>query len=513
MAVINRQKKPTVDDARIERQIITGLIVSDKFCECIIPILKPNLNTYLQTSFAKTVARWCIDHRKKYKEPPRKFIEDIFRDKEVKLSEDHAELTKEFLHSLSEEYEERAEEFNAEPIIDKAKKYFSLVSLKNLKSEVDRALKGGDVDKGNKLISDYKRPDFTTNDDEIFGKGFTSRELQKKEITKIKWLVDNVIPFGLTLLAGKAKMGKSFFLLNVAIDLALGREAFDAIPTEHGRVLYLALESPVDEIKDRIDEIMKGEEWPDNLHIYPLGGWPRFDKGGFQALEKWAQKHPDTKLIIIDTWAKIKKPQQKAGYFYEEDYLAISQLQEFAGKYKVAVVVSHHTRKTRAEDCFDEILGSVGLQAGVDTMAILSRYGTGGRPERIYKIRGRNIAEGQVTFNARDFRWLLSEDTVTEYHEQSKQRKTIVRELEWLFMLANKQPVKRDKLINAVKGGVGKGVDTLIKKLMDKGQVERVRGEYGFYAPRGYTREMQGAEVSQKIRQHLNRKRRTGKKV
>ena len=64
---------------------------------------------------------------------------------------------------------------------------------------------------------------------------------------------------------------------------------------------------------------------------------------------------PDTKLIIIDTWAKIKKPQKTSGYFYEEDYLAVSQIQEFAAKYKISVIAFHHTRKIKAVDSFDEM--------------------------------------------------------------------------------------------------------------------------------------------------------------
>ncbi len=120
-------------------------------------------------------------------------------------------------------------------------------------------------------------------------------------------------------MAGKAKTGKSYFLLNAAIDLALGRKAFDAVPTGSEKVLLLALEEPLYRTKRRLEEILKNEKYPDKLHIQPIGTWPRSDQGGFQLLTQWMKKYPDTKLIVIDTLAKWKRSKRRGTTDYDEE--------------------------------------------------------------------------------------------------------------------------------------------------------------------------------------------------
>lgn len=327
----------------------------------------------------------------------------------------------------------------------------------------------------------------------------TAKEYQGKEVSKAKWLIDNVIPLGLTVIGGKGKSGKSFFLLNSAIDLALGRNAFGAIPIEPCRVLYLALESTDNEIQDRLDDILKGEKYPDKLHI--VSEWERMDKGGFEKLEKWMEQYPDTGLIIIDIWAKFKKPQSRQGTTYEMDYQEMSPLHEFTKKFNNSLIISHHTKKTRATDIFDELLGTVGMQAVVNNMIVLEKPS---EEARTYKIRGRGIADDKGAFDTKDFRWLLSEDNISEYHKQGMERKVILKELSELFILI-RQPVKREMLVRQLeKKLTGKGVDTLINKLLQNSMIERPK--YGFYVPKGYMQGMrEGKELQRKIDVMLDR--------
>ena len=65
------------------------------------------------------------------------------------------------------------------------------------------------------------------------------------------WLVPNVIPQGLTLLAGRPKAGKSFFALEVSLAVASGGYAFGSNKHQcgQGKVLYCALAWPY-EIQD-----------------------------------------------------------------------------------------------------------------------------------------------------------------------------------------------------------------------------------------------------------------------
>ncbi len=55
------------------------------------------------------------------------------------------------------------------------------------------------------------------------------------------WGVPAIIPEGFTLLAGKAKIGKTFLAINIAYAMASGGKAFGHIDVEPGRVLYIGL--------------------------------------------------------------------------------------------------------------------------------------------------------------------------------------------------------------------------------------------------------------------------------
>ena len=70
---------------------------------------------------------------------------------------------------------------------------------------------------------------------------FSAAELQGRVFPPIQWIVPGILPEGLTLLAGKPKLGKSWLALDIAVAVAsggsvLGREC------EPGPVLCLALE-------------------------------------------------------------------------------------------------------------------------------------------------------------------------------------------------------------------------------------------------------------------------------
>ena len=484
---ITRRKPP---DSRQELKIITGLIVDDEFCKTIIPILKDKPNLFL-IPYAETVSGWIVDYFDSYgQKAPVKYMQDIFLDKKNSLDNDMAELIKDFLAMLSSEYEEQEGKFNFEYEIDKTWKYLTGRQIEENQNSVRDAIKRKDIEEAQKLIQDFE-PITLTNPDE---QGFTAKELQDMEIPEIQWVIEDVIPQGLTLFAGKPKVGKSYFVLNAAIDLAFGREAFDSIPTVPARTLYLALEDTEVSLKDRLNKIIRDNEWPDKLQIFPMGTWPRADQGGFQKLEKWMEEYPDTKLIIIDTLEKFKKPQKTPGYHYSSDYQALAPLQEFAGKHGISLVIVHHTRKTKADDIFDEIGGTTGLTGAADNLAVMGRISTG-KADRVFAFRGRHIGEGETAYKFENFRFLLMGDAVKYKH--SEQRQTIIEYLEQ----ANRV-VERKELMDAIGDKVGKGVDVLLNKLVDNGDIEKPG--YGKYAPAGYKHE----KAVVHMRDVINRKRR-----
>jgi RecA-family ATPase len=62
------------------------------------------------------------------------------------------------------------------------------------------------------------------------------------ELPPVSWAIPDILPAGVTILAGKPKLGKSWLALSLAEAIAAGGVAFGVKPVEKGKTLYLALE-------------------------------------------------------------------------------------------------------------------------------------------------------------------------------------------------------------------------------------------------------------------------------
>ena len=129
-------------------------------------------------------------------------------------------------------------------------------------------------------------------------------ELMRKEFAPIRWAVPGLITEGVTLLSGRPKMGKSWICLDLGIAVASGGLVMGAIPVESGDVLYCALEDGQRRLQERLKRLLPYEPAPPRLHF--ATNWERLNEGGIDALEEWRIAHPNTRLIILDTYAKGK---------------------------------------------------------------------------------------------------------------------------------------------------------------------------------------------------------------
>jgi hypothetical protein len=442
-------------DTKIEKQIVTGLITSDSFIKNIQPLLK---ESSLQSPFTSKVASWCLDYYKEYQKAPGKHIQNIYKKKKKRLKEEEAFLIEEFLERLSNHYVKASKPFHDKFVLDESKEYLRTISLNKLKDKISTALEKGSITKAEKLVEEFIPLKDAENIEDVFKDVITAEALENKSIHEVTWVLEDTIPLGATFLAGKAKQGKSFFILNAAIALAFGHDAFGAIPTEQKHVLYLAMEEPERRTQNRIKLILRDEKkdqgWSKLLHICPQGKCPRSDRGGFAFISKWMEQHPDTKLIIIDTLEKWRKPRGKNEAQYVADYQVMSNLQEFANKHNMSIVVIHHTIKTKASDVFDEIGGSMGLQAGADTLAILApAYGD--KNLRTIEYRGRDVPDFKKTydFNRESGKFILTDKEADDYRKVTKERMLIKSYVEAFSF------VKRGAIKAMAKGQVGKGLD------------------------------------------------------
>ncbi len=230
-------------------------------------------------------------------------------------------------------------------------------------------------------------------------------ELLALELPEPRWAVPGLLSEGLSILAGKPKLGKSWMALNLAMTLAAGGMALGSIRVQPSDVLYLALEDRVRRIQDRARKVMRGLGSQANKRLKFAVAWPRQDQGGVLELAKWAESVDNPMLIIIDVWAKFRAPAKNNSSAYEQDYDQLSEVKSCADYYGCSVMAVHHTRKSAAEDVFDEISGTLGIAGAADGSMVLSRARN--QNEGTLAMTGRDIEEQtlSVKFDPATFCW------------------------------------------------------------------------------------------------------------
>ena len=140
--------------------------------------------------------------------------------------------------------------------------------------------------------------------------------LKSRQFGPLQFIVEGLIPVGLTILAGAPKARKSWLALDIALSVARGVACLDARkhPCPKGAVLYLALEDSERRLQDRIAQMLgQGSVWPNNLFFET--SWPRLDADGLPRLRDWIEATPEARLIVIDVFQKFRSATgAQAGY-------------------------------------------------------------------------------------------------------------------------------------------------------------------------------------------------------
>ncbi len=196
----------------------------------------------------------------------------------------------------------------------------------------------------------------------------TMQELYEKVYQSRPPVIDGLLYSGTYLFAGAPKVGKSFFMAQLAYHISTGEKLWD-YEVHLGTVLYLALEDDYQRLQERMFR-MFGVDGTDKLHFAVYA--KQLGNGLDEQLERFVREHPDTRLIIIDTLQKIRELGGEA-YSYADDYQIVGRLKQFADKNGVCMLVVHHTRKTPAGDKFEMISGTTGLLGCADGAFVLQK--------------------------------------------------------------------------------------------------------------------------------------------
>ena len=277
----------------------------------------------------------------------------------------------------------------------------------------------------------------------------------------------------MTILAGDAKIGKSFLAWNFALAVASEGMALSKINVESSHnVVYMAMEDPEKLLQERL-HLMCPDGVPNNVHIVDNFLALKFDSDGLKVLGDYLDE-TQSEILIVDTWGHVKpNPQLMNGTSYDTDYAGLMPVQRFAHERNIAVIlVTHTTKGKNVENQFNDIQGSMGMQAGCDTMMILARD----QGSHVLRIKGRRIMETEYAMTLNDGIWVLEGDA--EEFNMSDERKDLLE----LIRESGVDGLKVKDLVELT-GKSQPLVSKLLKKMVAEGVIVRPQSRGNYFIP------------------------------
>ena len=202
-----------------------------------------------------------------------------------------------------------------------------------------------------------------------FNKGITAQELLARRIQIHDYVINDLIAYGLIIMAGRPKQGKSILATQIAIHVAQGTPFLGQIPVNQSDVLFLTLEESPELTAERLKRIC-----PD---FSQLGGiiytfqWLSPAEGGIEYLDFYLEQHRDIKVVIVDTLSAFINGNQNTGKGYFNEYEDARKIHRVAKNRGVSLILLHHTVKQSSGN-LNDLYGSSGYSGTADNILLLN---------------------------------------------------------------------------------------------------------------------------------------------
>ncbi|MGW7534708.1 AAA family ATPase [Amycolatopsis sp. NPDC054798] len=308
---------------------------------------------------------------------------------------------------------------------------------------------------------------------------WTDAELMREEFPPVKWAVPGLLAEGVNLLAGAPKLGKSWLSLGLGAAIANGDLALNSIEVERGPVLYCALEDTGRRLQRRRRQQISAGGRPAPLLTLETA-CPTMTAGGEAVLVEWLEENASARLVIIDTFEKMRGAVAPGSSAYSGDYAAGTRFKEIADHYGVPFLLIHHVRKQGAEDWQNLVSGTAGLTGAMDATLVLERGR--GQADGILHVTGRDVEETDyaMVFDAHAGAWTKLDGPASD-HLVADTRAAILQ------LLREHGPLAPKLVAESLGLNAGTARQTC-KRMADSGQLHKSPGgEYSVPAHSGDT--------------------------
>ena len=237
-------------------------------------------------------------------------------------------------------------------------------------------------------------------------KFYAVADLTEAERKPPEFIVENMIPVGMTFLSGAPKIRKSFMALQLAAAVATGGE-FLGHKTTKCSVAYLDLEGSKSRISARSERMALN--LPNNLFITHRVEVKIAD-GLIDMIRELHHQRPDIRLVIIDTYSRARGSVRVSGAnAYDADVQLLEPVQQAAIDENIAILFVHHDKKNAGlvTDTFERLSGTMGISGSADSVLSLVSDGKrfDGRATLEYTPRDAKGGEMKLEFDECTCEW------------------------------------------------------------------------------------------------------------
>lgn len=235
-------------------------------------------------------------------------------------------------------------------------------------------------------------------------------DLTPEERKPPEFIVDGLLPVGMTVLSGKPKTRKSFMALQLGISVATGKP-FLGRSVLQSDVAYFDLEGSKSRISTRLERMV--DTMPHNLFITN-----RLDEklsGDFlRHLRLLHRQNPNMRLFIIDTYSRARgKPKRTNGNAYDADVAFLEPVQRMAIEENFSILFVHHDRKGAdfSSDSLERLSGTMGISGSADCVLNLITEGKRFDNRAVLEYTPRDSKSGKMDlhFDEETSTWAFTE--------------------------------------------------------------------------------------------------------
>ena len=294
----------------------------------------------------------------------------------------------------------------------------------------------------------------------------TVEDFLMSDIPPLQYVLQDLIPRGLSILGGPPKAGKTMLAMLMAFYIIASTKFLGMFEGSGESVLSIILEDGDPRVETRLLPMVKKFGLTNKIEVATT--WASDGKQNIAKLNGWLDDNPDTKVVFIDTYAKFMGATKKG---YNAEYSAAVGLKEIADEHDAAIIALHHTLKSKPKDWLMSLYGSSGLTGAADAILMFDRER--GSEKAILHATGRDIADTDVAVK---FDWA----TLSWEPDQNREIDNLNPDRKNLFNIIRnaKAPIKLEELAK-ITNKKKPAISNLLKKLVDCGFIEK--SSHGHY--------------------------------